>query len=148
MVKSGLIFGAVMFLLVLLAAAVISPFCALCVPLLAGLGAGYLAGVFDKPLSGGESAWRGAGAGAIAAVFGLAAQVLAAVINGLILQNPQFNPGRIFGGVPIDPSLIWAGQIGIGICIGVLNIGITAAFGAGGAAIWSNMAKKDQAAAL
>ncbi|GAB4489867.1 MAG: hypothetical protein OHK0031_13460 [Anaerolineales bacterium] len=144
MVKSGLIFGAVMFLLVLGAAVVISPLCALCVPLLAGLGAGYLAGRFDQPLSSGAAMKRGAGAGAMAALFGLAAQVMAAIINGLVLQNPQFNPGRVFGGVPIDSSLVWAGQIFAGLCVGLLNIGLTAAFGAGGAAIWWNTAGKNQ----
>lgn len=60
MVKSGLIVGGVMFLLVVLTAAGVSPLCALCVPLVTGLGAGYLTGVFEKPVEAGQAAKCGA----------------------------------------------------------------------------------------
>lgn len=148
MVKSGLIVGAVMFLFVLGLAAVISPFCALCVPLLTGLGAGYLAGVFDKPLANGDAAKRGAGAGAIAAGLAIFAQVIASIINSLVLQNPQYQLGRIWGAEAVDPAMVWALQILFALCIGLMNVGLTAAFGAGGGAIWFGTSGKNQAAAL
>ncbi len=143
MVKSGLIVGVVMFFLVL-GAALISPFCALCIPLFAGLGAGYLAGVFDKPATSNDMLKRGAGAGAIAGVIAVFAQIIAAVVNVYILQNPQFNPGKAILGQPIDPSSILMGQAFSAICVGGLNVLLTAAFGAGGGAIWSNTAGKPE----
>lgn len=48
MLKSGLIVGVVMIVLAI-GSTLISPLCAPCVALLAGLGAGYLACVFDRP---------------------------------------------------------------------------------------------------
>lgn len=148
MFKAGLIIGVVMFLVVLLLAAGLSPLCAVCVPLFTGLGAGYLAGVFDKPFSSGQAAQRGAIAGAIAGGISLLAQMLAAVINAFVLQNPQFQITRFFGGQAIDPTTVWVGQIMMAVCVGLLNIGLTAAFGAGGGAIWFSTAGKNQSPAL
>ncbi|MCS6994710.1 MAG: hypothetical protein N2117_01510 [Anaerolineales bacterium] len=136
MVKSGLIVGAVMFFIVLLLAVGISPLCALCVPLFTGLGAGYLTGIFDKPLSNSQAAQRGAIAGAIAGGISLPAQMIASVINAMVLQNPQFQLSQFFGGEVVDPTTVWLAQIAFAICIGLLNIGLTTAFGAGGGAIW------------
>jgi hypothetical protein len=144
MVKSGLIVGAIMFFLVLGAAAVVSPFCALCIPLFTGLGAGYLAGVFDHPALNGDAAKRGAGAGAIAAGLAILAQILASIINALVLQNPQYQLGRLWGADAVSPSAVWGLQILFGLCIGLLNVGLTAAFGAGGGAIWFSTAGKKQ----
>lgn len=142
MVKSGLIVGAVMFLLVLVLAMAISPLCALCVPLLTGLGAGYLAGVFDKPISNGDAAKRGAGAGAIAAGLAIFAQMIASIINSLVMQNPQYQLGRIWGAEAVNPAMVWALQIVLGACVGLLNVALTAAFGAGGGAIWFGADRK------
>jgi len=148
MVKSGLIVGAVMFLFVLGLAATLSPFCALCVPLLTGLGAGYLAGVFDKPLANSDAAKRGAGAGAIAAGLAIFAQIIASVINSLVLQNPQYQLGRIWGAEAVDPAMVWVLQVVFALCIGLMNVGLTAAFGAGGGAIWFSTSGQKQAAAI
>ncbi|MGD0610623.1 MAG: hypothetical protein ABSB41_03840 [Anaerolineales bacterium] len=141
MIKSGLIVGAGMFICVLLAA-VISPLCALCVAIFAGLGAGYLTGVFEKPQSSPEVIRRGAGAGAIAGGMAILAQILAAVINAAILQNPQYQVWRTFG-LPLQASTsILAEQLLAGACIGILNVGIAAGLGAGGGAIWYSTAGK------
>jgi len=45
MLKSGLIVGGATFVFVIIAT-LITPFCALCVAMVTGVGAGYLAGVF------------------------------------------------------------------------------------------------------
>lgn len=148
MLKSGLIIGAVMFLVVLLLAAGLSPLCALCVPLFTGLGAGYLTGVFEKPFSSAQAAQRGAMAGAIAGSLSLLAQMLASVINAFVLQNPQFQLTQWFGGQAVEPATVWTVQIAMAVCVGLLNIGLTAAFGAGGGAIWFSTAGKNQAPAM
>jgi len=143
MLKSGLISGAVMFLLVLIAAAGLTPLCALCVPLITGLLAGYLTGVFEKPAPD-QALLRGAGAGAIAGGMALVANVLAAIINAAILQNPQFQLNRLLGLPPADTTTVWIVQLGINFCIGLFNIVFTAALGVGGVAIWRSTAAHGQ----
>lgn len=143
MVKSGLISGAVMFILVLVGAAGLTPICALCVPLIAGLLAGYLTGVFEKPAAE-EALKRGAGAGAIAGAMGLVANIAAAIINAAVLQNPQFQLNRLLGLPPTDPTTVWLVQLGLNLCIGLFNVAFTAALGVGGVAIWRGTAGKAQ----
>lgn len=129
-----------MFLFVLLAAAVVSPLCALCVPLLTGLAAGYLTGVFEKsPLT---TVQRGAYAGAIAGGLGIVGQFIASIINALVMQNPEYQINELLGLPPSDPTSVWIGSIAIACCVGLINVGLTAALGAGGGAIWNNTAGK------
>lgn len=142
MLKAGLIAGAVAFVLVLIGAAGLTPLCALCVPLVSGLLAGYLTGVFERP-SVQDRMKRGAYAGAIAGGIGFAAGMIAAIINAAVLQNPQFQPNQFLGLPESSPAMIWAGQLGINFCIGLVNVGLHAALGAGGVAIWANTAGKD-----
>jgi hypothetical protein len=143
MLKSGLISGAVMFILVLIGAAGLTPLCALCVPLLTGLLAGYLTGVFEKPAAE-QALLRGAGAGAIAGGMAVVANILAAIINAAVLQNPQFQLNRVLGLPPTDSTTVWIVQLGLNLCIGLFNVAFTAALGAGGAAIWRGTAAKEQ----
>lgn len=142
MLKAGLISGAVMFLFVLIAAAVISPLCALCVPLVAGLLAGYLTGTFEKIPE--TVVGRGAMAGAIAGGIGMLAQIIASIINAAVMQNPELQLNRVLGLPPVAPGTMWAAQIGMALCVGLLNIGLTAGLGAGGGAIWKGTAGKSQ----
>lgn len=147
MLKSGLIVGAVLSLLVLFSASVVSPLCALCFPVFAGLGAGYLAGYFEKPAP--ENALqRGALSGAISGGIAIFAQFVAALINAFVLQNPQFNPGQLFGGQAIDPTVIWLAQLGGAACIGLLNVALMAGFGALGGLLWKNSAAKQSDVAI
>ena len=88
MVKSGLIFGAISFVLILGSAVLITPFCAPCLGLIFGLAAGYLACVSDKPISSGEGVKKGAVAGAIAGSLGFLGGMIGGVINGALL-NPS-----------------------------------------------------------
>lgn len=141
MLKAGLIAGGVAFLLVLVGAAGLSPFCALCVPLISGLLAGYLTGVFERPAVP-DRMKRGASAGAIAGGLGLLAGMIAAVLNAFVLQNPELQPNRLLGLPESSPAMVWIGQLGINFCFGLLNVGLNAALGAGGVAIWSNTAGK------
>ena len=140
MLKAGLIAGAVMFVIVLGAAFLVSPLCALCVPLVIGLGAGYMTGVFEK--SPATTVQRGAYAGAIAGGLGIVGQVIASLINAVILQNPNNQVNELFGLPPSDPATIWMAQIGTACCIGLVNVALSAGFGAGGGAIWNNTAGK------
>lgn len=139
MVKAGLISGAVMFVLVLIAA-VFSPLCALCISLVGGLAAGYMTGTFEKMPA--TTVKNGAIAGAIAGGLGILGQLIASVINAAILQNPNNQINEVFGLPSADPSQVWISQLGVACCIGLINVALTAGFGAGGGAIWNNTAGK------
>jgi len=139
MLKAGLISGSVAFVLVLIGAAGISPFCAICVPLLTGLLAGYLTGVFEQP-SIGERMKRGASAGAIAGGLALFASMIAAVINAMFMQNPDNQINDLFGLPTVSPGMVWASQLVVNLCIGLVNVALNAALGAGGIAIWGSVA--------
>lgn len=141
MLKAGLIAGGVMFLLTLIAA-IVSPLCALCVPLVSGLLAGYLTGTFEKLPD--TAVTRGAMAGAIAGGIGIVGQIIASVINAAVMQNPQFQLNRALGLPASSPAMVWIGQIVMAFCVGLINVGLNAAFGAGGGAIWKGTAGKSQ----
>jgi hypothetical protein len=153
MAKSGLI----MFILALVGTLIGGMVFCCCAPMLAvvlGAAAGYLAGVFDKPVSGGSAAGKGAGAGGIAGAGALIGQIIAAFINtAIIQQNPEtsrelyemlgiqdFNP-EMFG----TTSGIIATLFGGG-CWGMLDILLLAGFGALGGYLWFALAGKKAAA--
>ena len=145
MIKAGFIAGAVALVLVLASAATISPFCALCPGILVGLGAGYLAGIFDKPVDGKQGAKSGAIAGAIAGALGILGNIGAGVINAAVLA-PSGNAAimEMLGLPPADPTTIWIGQIAVACCIGLFNVALMAGLGAGGGALWFQFNRKQQ----
>lgn len=141
MLKAGLISGAIMLVFVLVAA-FFSPLCALCVPLITGLAAGYMTGAFEK--SPATTVQRGAYAGAIAGGLGIIGQLIASVVNSLVLQNPNNQALNQALGLPTaDPGMVWVVQLATACCLGLVNVGLNAAFGAGGGAIWNNTAGKN-----
>lgn len=140
MLKAGLISGAVMFFFVLLSALIVSPLCALCVPLITGLAAGYLNGVFEKDAM--TVVQRGAYSGAIAGAMGIVAQMIASVVNAAFMQNPDNQINNLLGLPTIDPTTVWVSTLGLACCVGLINIGLSAGLGAGGGAIWKNTAGK------
>jgi hypothetical protein len=139
MLKAGLIAAAVMFFLVLIFAAGISPFCGLCAPIVTGLLAGYLTGVFEKNPQ--TVVGRGAGAAAIAGIAAVVAQMLASAINGAL--RPGMDYSGLFGLSGDTPGVFWAIQLCVGCVIGLINLGLAAGLGAIGAAIWKGTAGKN-----
>ncbi|OGO61375.1 MAG: hypothetical protein A2032_00400 [Chloroflexi bacterium RBG_19FT_COMBO_49_13] len=147
MIKSGLIIGAVSFLVILGGSTLISPLCAPCMGLLLGLVAGYFAGIFEKPSSPGEAVKKGGIAGAIAGSFGLVGGMIAGVINGLLLTPSSMEAlFRNLGinNVNIDQTMIWMGQIFGGFCIGLFNIAWMAILGVAGGALWYQLVGKNR----
>jgi hypothetical protein len=148
MIKAGLIAGAVAFVMVVAAGAVVSPFCTPCAGILVGLLAGYLAGVFDKPLNGGAGAKSGAVAGAIAGVLGILGNFTAGVINGLVVNPAAVGAlARQFGltAPSMDQSTIWVSQLTMACCIGLVNLVLMAGLGAAGGALWTSFNKQNPA---
>jgi hypothetical protein len=138
MLKSGIILGVIGFVLTI-GVSIFSPLCALCIGILLGLAAGYLAGVFDRPLDSGSAAKRGAGAGALAGFLMIFGQLIAAALNAGTMQDTGLQGfNDMFGAQPVDAATIWGAQIFAACCIGLLNIGILAGLGAAGGALWGS----------
>jgi hypothetical protein len=147
MVKSGLIIGAISFVLVLGFAILLTPFCAPCLGLGLGIMAGYFASVIEKPINSGESVRKGGTAGAIAGALGFAGGLIGGVINGALL-----NPGsvesftKVFGinNFSINQAQIWTYQLIFAVCIGLFNVVWMAILGVAGGALWYQISGKNQ----
>ena len=145
MLKSGLIFGAIATLLSVVAA-LVSPLCVPCLAIFLGLGAGYLAGVFDKPIDNGGASRAGALGGLISGIGALLGQLIGAGINGAIV-GPE-NASRIIEqlGLPNAggdfSTSYWCGLIGGGCCLGIFDIALMAGLGALGGLLWWQISGK------
>ncbi|PWB55386.1 MAG: hypothetical protein C3F13_04655 [Anaerolineales bacterium] len=151
MVKSGFIIGAISLVFILGISIAVAPFCAPCLGIFFGLAAGYLAGVFDKPASSGESVRKGASAGAIAGAIGFLGGVIGGVLNSLLLNPANVEAfTRMLGiyNVNISQPLIWFSQIGFALCIGLFDIAWMAVLGIAGGALWYQVSGKNQAQAI
>ena len=139
MYKSGLILG-VLTLFVAAGSTVISPLCAPCAAIFLGLGAGYLAGVFDKPATANSASKAGAIGGAVGAVGAVLGQVAGTAINTYIMTPQDLealykNLGIAAGG-PGFLQGYWAGMVASAICFSILDVLLMAGFGALGAYLW------------
>jgi len=143
MVKAGLILGAVMLVLGI-GGSLILPICVPCLAVMAGVGAGYLAGVLDKPLTSGDSAKVGAIAGAIGGAGALFGQIIGGILNAILVDPQQMMRMMEQLGFPMayDPNLLFVGQIGGGVCFGLLDIILMAGLGALGGILWQQIAGK------
>ncbi|NCQ35045.1 hypothetical protein GW813_08230 [bacterium] len=147
MLKSGLILGVVALLLAI-GAALLSPLCVPCLTLLLGLGAGYLAGAFDKPSEKRGSTKSGAIAGAIGGAGALIGQAVGAVINsqlvgpgGAIQLIRQLGIQLPSGATPADIATgYWGGVIGSTCCLGLFDVALMAGLGALGGLLWWQVA--------
>ena len=147
MVKSGLIFGAIAFVLVLGSAVLLTPFCAPCLGLVLGIAAGYVAGVIEKPINSGESVRKGGTAGAIAGGLGLLGGIIGGVVNGAMLNPASIeNFSKIFGvnNYSISQAQIWTYQLVFAVCVGLFNIVWMGILGVAGGALWFQIRGKNQ----
>src|SRR6185369_10751963 len=101
----------------------------------AGVGAGYLAGVFDKPADQGSAAKSGASAGAIGGAGALIGQIIGGM-GAVAIQGPQAGAEimRQFG-VPVDTSSAGTAGFYIGAflytcCFGLVSVALMAGLGA------------------
>ncbi len=144
MIKAGLILGAVMLVLGI-GGSLLSPLCVPCLAVIAGVGAGYLAGVFDKPLTSGGGAKVGAIAGAIGGAGALLGQIIGGILNSMLVDPQTVIDMLEQLGLPAayDSSFVQLSQIGGGICFGLLDIVLMAGLGALGGILWQQIAGKN-----
>ncbi|MFN2110567.1 MAG: hypothetical protein ACK2UI_12965, partial [Anaerolineae bacterium] len=123
MIKAGLILGAVMLVLGI-GGSLLSPLCVPCLAVMAGVGAGYLAGVWEKPLTSGDSAKVGAIAGAIGGAGALLGQIIGGILNAILVDPQQMMRMMEQFGLPAnyDSNFFLIGQIGGAVCFGLLDI--------------------------
>ncbi len=149
MVKSGLIVGGITLVLGIIGGFIFPLVCIPCTALFAGVGAGYLAGRFEKPLTTGDSARRGAGAGAIGGVGALLAHVIAGVANAATLGPGGANDLLKSLGIPLsstsDPTLFYGGAVAGACCFGLVEVVLMAAVGALGGLLWYQLTGKSAA---
>lgn len=150
MFKAGLIVGVVAAVLALLVT-LVSPLFVPCLVLLPGLVAGYLASVFDKPVDNGASAKAGALGGLIAGAGAVVGQLGGAAINALFVgpenaRQIMENFGIEYGTTAGVETGYWAGLIGSGICMSLVDVVLMAALGALGGILWWQITGKNQAA--
>jgi hypothetical protein len=151
MVKSGLIIGGVMLVLGTVFG-FLFPLCIPCLALFAGAGAGYLAGMFDKPTGGtGGSAKAGAGAGAIGGAGALIGHIVGGMATALV-YGPEASVElmRQFGvDVPASAATggvgFYAGAFGAACCFGLVEVALMAGLGALGGLLWYQMTGKNRA---
>jgi hypothetical protein len=138
--KSGLIFGGLALVLGT-ASVLLSPVCLPCLAIFFGLGAGYLAGVFDKPVENRAATKLGTIAGAIGGVGALLGQLIGSAIKSSMMGPEKFASLLHQLGVPISsPGRVaasyYGGLVGITCCAGVLDVALMAGFGALGGLLW------------
>ena len=143
MVKAGIILGIVMLVLGA-GGSLITPICVPCIALIAGAGAGYLAGVYTKPATSGGTAKVGAGAGAIGGVGALIGQVIGGILNAVIVGPQGIAEIAQMWDIPVssDPIVAYIGFIGSGFCFGIIDIVLMAGLGALGGILWFQISGK------
>jgi hypothetical protein len=147
MLKSGLIFLGVSVVLAAIGA-VISPICVPCLALFLGVGAGYVAGLFDKPASNGATAKSGAGAGAIGGAGSLVGHFVGGAINAVVV-GPE-GASDLMRQLGIDtggssPGNYYFGVFGAACCLGLFEIVLMAGLGALGGLLWWQVTGKNMA---
>lgn len=148
MVKAGVITGAVSLVLGI-GFALLSPICVPCIALFLGIGAGFLAGMFDKPLVGNETLKTGALAGVISGIGLALGQTIGAVLNSILVGPERAarmleNLGVQAGGTTIVGPGYWAGVIGSTVCFGVVDVVLMAIFGILGALAWGAFLRRNE----
>jgi len=138
MIKAGL-FGAVVGFIYVMSVTLVSPFCTLCITPLLGLGVGYLASRIDKPFKLETSLSSGGVAGGMTGCGALIGQMLAAVVNGILVTNWQELPNFVkeLGLTQFpDTGEYWQTTLIANSFCSVLNLALIAGLGIVGGLIW------------
>jgi MFS family permease len=139
-IKAGLL-GAVVGFVYVMSLTLISPFCTLCITPLLGFGVGYLAGWFDTPEKSEASLYRGSVAGGITGFGVVVGQMLATVVNAILVTNWEQLPelAQSFGlseFMMTDGDQYWQITLTTNSVCSLFNLLIIAGLGAIGGLIW------------
>lgn len=140
MIKAGLI-GAAAGFIYIMSLTLLSPVCTVCLTPVLGLGVGYLAGWFDTPPSSDTSLVRGAVAGIITGFGVVIGQMLATVVNAILVTNSEQLP-ILMGELGLtqlmvtDSSQYWQATLTANSICSMFNLLLIAGLGAVGGLIW------------
>ncbi len=149
MLRSGLILGGVMLVLGG-GLAFFFPLCVPCLALLAGVGAGYLAGLWDRPGDNSRSIQRGAGAGAIGGVGALLGHLIGGLASAAWVgpegaADMMRQLGLDLGsGTDVGGLGYYFGATLTGCCFGLFEVVLMAGLGALGGLLWWQITGKNQ----
>lgn len=148
MTRAGLI-GAVVIFLLALGLSFVSGLIVPCCAIVIGLGAGYLAAMWDRPAQNQLAVKNGAIAGAIAGVGALLGQVAGTLGNAMMLgpngaMDTMRQLGMDVGNVGVDPTMFYVSSVGTGCCFGLFSLVLMAGLGALGGVIWWQTTGKNQ----
>jgi len=140
MIKAGLIGAGVGFIYIM-SLTLLSPLCTLCFTPMLGVGVGYIAGWFDKPLRAESSLSRGTIAGGITGLGVVIGQMAATVVNGILVTRSDRLPLllREFGlsqAFMVDGDDYWQTTLTLSSFCSVFNLALIVGLGALGGIIW------------
>lgn len=144
MIKAGLL-GSVLGFIYVMSITLISPFCTLCITPFLGMSVGYLASQIDKPPKLETSLSSGGIAGSMTGCGALIGQILAAVINGILVTNWEELPAFIRDlGLTQFPESgeYWQTTLTANSFCGLLNLALIAGLGAVGGLVWFQQQNK------
>jgi hypothetical protein len=139
MTKSGLIFGAAAFVLILGSAIILTPLCAPCLGLIFGIAAGYVACVFDKPTNSSDCIRKGGIAAAITAGVGFFGSLIGGAINGVIVTPATVESiarSLYITNFNLTQAQILAYQLILGVLVGVFDVVWMGVLGIAGGTLW------------
>lgn len=147
MIKASLI-GAVIGFIYVMGLTLLSPFCTLCFTPLLGIGVGYLAGWFDTPAKSEVSLYRGGIAGGLSGVGVVVGQMLATLVNGILVTNSEQLPELMremgFSQFLIaDTGEYWQATLTINTFCSAFNLAVVAGLGAVGGMLWFQRRNKN-----
>lgn len=138
MIKAGLV-GATAGFIYMMSLTLVSPFCTFCFTPVLGVGVGYLASRFDKPPELKKSLLVGGSAGVITGLAALLGQMLATVVNGILVthweQLPLYIKQLGLTDLPA-PDEYWQTMLVVNSFCSLLNLAAIAALGVLGSLIW------------
>jgi hypothetical protein len=139
MTKSGLIFGAAAFVLILGSVIILTPLCAPCLGLIFGIAAGYVACVFDKPTNSSDCIRKGGIAAAITAGVGFFGSLIGGAINGVIVTPATVESiarSLYITNFNLTQAQILAYQLILGVLVGVFDVVWMGVLGIAGGTLW------------
>jgi hypothetical protein len=139
-IKAGLI-GFIVGFIFVMSLTLLSPFCTLCLTPLLGAGVGYLANWFDTPAESRASLLRGGLAGGLTGIGAMAGQMLATVVNGILITNSDQLP-ILLADLGLSEFMItdadeyWRATLTVSAFCSAFNLVLIAGLAALGGFIW------------
>lgn len=152
MIKAGLL-GAGVGIIYIMSLTLVSPFCTLCFTPWFGFGIGYLSSWFDKPLRSETCLINGTVAGGLTGVGVVIGQIMAAVVNAVLVTNSEALP-MLMQEIGLsqlmftDSAEYWQATMAINSFCGLFNFALVMGLAVMGSMFWFQRHHKNSLAAV